>query len=125
MHVAYVLSGSVQKTLKALRSGRPLPPQYMHIKLWQLGDYVLTFLSGEIFSATGARLRELSQKRTVLPVSCLAPLLGYLPDRKAIGQGGYEVEDAWRFYGHPAPFASDSEERVVAEVHRLLTQMGD
>lgn len=124
-HMAQVLAESAQRTVDALQSGRPLPPQYMHIKLWRLGDATLAFLSAEIFSATGARLRGLSQKWTVLTVSCLAPLLGYLPDRKAIGQGGYEAEDAWRFYGHPAPFAPDSEERLVARVQSMLTQLGD
>ena len=28
-------------------------------------------------------------------------------------KGGYEVDDAWRFYRHPALFAPDSETRIV------------
>ncbi len=118
--VAQALVESGQKTLTAIQLGQPLPPQILKINLWRLGDYVFVFLAGEIFSVTGTRIRALSKKLTLLPVSYMAPLVGYLPDQKAIQQGGYEVDDAWRFYGHPAPFASDSEQRLVAEVENLL-----
>jgi hypothetical protein len=58
-----------------------------------------------------------------LPVSYLAPLVGYVPDREAIGLGGYEVNDAWQFYGHLAPFDSGSEELVVEAISSLIDQL--
>jgi hypothetical protein len=124
-HIAQALAETRRKTLAAIRSGQPLPPRALNIKLWRLGDYVLAFLAGEIFSATGLRVRALRNEMTILPVSCLAPLVGYLPDQKAIQQGGYEVDDAWRFYGHPAPFALDSEQRIVAELEKLINTFVD
>jgi hypothetical protein len=39
---------------------------------------------------------------------------GYFPaGREEYPDGGYEVEDAHRYYGAPAPFAAGSLERLV------------
>ncbi len=38
---------------------------------------------------------------------------GYLPDAEAYAHGGYEVTDAHRYYGMPAPFARGSAERLL------------
>jgi neutral ceramidase len=123
--VALPLIESSRRTLAALRSGLPLQAQSMQISIWRLGGTTLVFLAGEIFTTTGARIRALCENRILLPVSCLAPLLGYIPDLDALQQGGYEVNDAWRFYGHPAPFAPESEQCVVDKVGNLLVRLRD
>jgi hypothetical protein len=58
----------------------------------------------------------------ILPVTYLAPLVGYVPDRAAMEKGGYEVDDAWRFYGHPAPFDPTSEQRIIETLKALIDQ---
>jgi hypothetical protein len=83
----------------------------------------LVFLAGEIFSSTGQKIRALGNQCRILPVSYLAPLVGYIPDREALSLGGYEVNDAWRFYGQLAPFAVDSEERLVEIVAKLIGEL--
>jgi hypothetical protein len=45
--------------------------------------------------------------------------VGYVPDRASMEKGGYEADDAWRFYGHPAAFALDTEERIVETIRSL------
>ena len=92
----------------------------MHICIWRLGNIVLVFLAAEIFSSTGLKIRELSNQLSILPVSYLASLVGYLPDEESLAIGGYEVDDAWRFYGQPAPFARESEERMVEVIANLI-----
>jgi hypothetical protein len=59
----------------------------------------------------------------LLPVSYAAPIVGYVPDQDSMDKGGYEVDDAWRFYRHPAPFARDSEGRIVETVRSLVSQV--
>jgi hypothetical protein len=73
----------------------------------------LAIAAAELFAITGARIQALRPDVDILPVTCAAPPVGYVPDRRALGQGGYEVDDAWRFYRQPAPFVADSEERII------------
>jgi neutral ceramidase len=46
---------------------------------------------------------------------------GYLPDAEAYAHGGYEVTDAHRYYGMPAPFARGSAERLLEAAAGLLS----
>lgn len=121
--VALALAETAQKTLDAVRAGGDLPRQKLHMAAWRLGDFVLLFLACEALTATGLRLRALCPEMRILPVTYLAPLLGYIPDREAVRLGGYEVRDGWRFYGHPAPFAADSEERILQHADKLLAEL--
>jgi hypothetical protein len=50
--------------------------------------------------------------------------MGYIPDREALSLGGYEVNEAWRFYGHPAAFSPESEERMVEAARKMLVNLG-
>jgi hypothetical protein len=120
--VALALAEAGRKTMAALHSRVGLPPQTLGITVWRLGGLLLVFLAAEIFSTTGLQIRDLAPDLTVLPVSYLAPLLGYLPDPASLRLGGYEVSDAWRFYGHPAPFASDSEPRLLKRVAQMVKE---
>jgi hypothetical protein len=121
--VAKALSEHAKHVLDAARSGRPLPSLPMHVCAWRLGKVVLVFLAGEIFSSTGLKIRGLSTKLSILPVSYLASLVGYLPDKESLSHGGYEVDDAWRFYDQPAPFAENSESRLVNVVAGLIRDL--
>ena len=118
--VARTLFKHTERVLEVARS-KYLPPMLpMHICIWRLGNIVLVFLAAEIFSSTGLKIRELSNQLSILPVSYLASLVGYLPDEESLAIGGYEVDDAWRFYGQPAPFARESEARMVKVIANLI-----
>jgi neutral ceramidase len=120
---AQALLQHANQVWEAARSGRPFPSLPLHICVWRIGSTVLVFLAGEIFTSTGQKIRALSNQCWILPVSYLAPLVGYIPDREALSLGGYEVNDAWRFYGQPAPFAVNSEERLVEVVAKLIGEL--
>jgi hypothetical protein len=50
-----------------------------------------------------------------------SPLVGYLPTDEALIKGGYEVDYAYRFYGHPAQSDKGSSEPAVVEaLNRVL-----
>jgi hypothetical protein len=103
-----------------LDSGQTLPGLPLRLAVWRFGSIVLAFVAAEIFAITGRRIQALQPEINILPVACASPLLGYVPDRQALGQGGYEVDDAWRFYGQPAPFAPDSEQRIINSFKQML-----
>jgi hypothetical protein len=64
--------------------------------------------------------KEASPRR-LLPVAYTNGMIGYVPTRRQIEEGGYESAEAFRYYGHPAPFA-DTAEAAVLEHIRLLAQ---
>ena len=118
--VARVLAKHAECVLEAARTARQFPALPMRICVWRLGKVILVFLAGEIFSSTGLKIRGLNNNLSILPVTYLASLIGYLPDQESLAIGGYEVDDAWRFYGQPAPFAPESEARLVEVIANLI-----
>ena len=64
---------------------------------WQvlrLGDILLVGVGAEIFTCFGDRLRQLSDRVTILPVGITHGWMGYLPPQEAYAQGGYETANA-------------------------------
>jgi hypothetical protein len=47
---------------------------------------------------------------------------GYLPAKDEYKFGGYEVLDAHRYYGMPAPFAAGSAEQLVQAAVDLVSK---
>lgn len=119
-YAAMALAQAGRRTLAVLDSGQTLPGLPLRLAVWRFGSIVLAFVAAEIFAITGRRIQALQPEINILPVACASPLLGYVPDRQALGQGGYEVDDAWRFYGQPAPFAPDSEQRIINSFKQML-----
>ncbi len=120
---ALTLAEHARLVLRAVQSEQPPPPQPLRICVWRTGEFAFAFLAGEVFTSTGLKIRSLSCQLSILPVSYLSPLVGYLPDSEAIALGGYEVNDAWRFYGQPAPFAANSETRILEELNGMIREL--
>ena len=121
-YAAMALAHAGRRTLAAIAAGRPLEACPLRLSVWRFGETVLAFVAAELFALTGLRIQALRPDLNILPVTYLAPLVGYVPDRAALSQGGYEVDDAWRFYGQPAPFEPDTEQRIVNTLQALITQ---
>ncbi|SKC70926.1 neutral/alkaline non-lysosomal ceramidase N-terminal domain-containing protein [Krasilnikoviella flava] len=85
----------------------------------RLGEVALVALPGEPFLASGEQVRAASSAPViVLGYSDGCP--GYLPPREEYAHGGYEVDDAHRYYDMPAPFAPGAAEQLVAVACRLV-----
>ncbi|PWD51636.1 alkaline ceramidase [Serinibacter arcticus] len=85
------------------------------------GDVALVALPGEPFLVTaeavarGVRERTRGAVRDVLVVGYTDGCPGYVPPAEAYEEGGYEVVDAHRYYGMPAPFARGAAEILQRE----------
>jgi len=90
------------------------------IKVWRLEPLVFCFIAAEVFVETAIQLQDTFPDRVITVVGYASPLVGYLPTDEALLEGGYEVEYAYRFYGHPAPYAKGSEPAVVEALRRAL-----
>ena len=74
----------------------------------------LITMPGEVFAQSALEVRRSVQSQAPLFVLAYADdNPGYLPDQSAYGVGGYEVDEAHRFYGLGATFAPGSAERLV------------
>jgi len=98
-------------------------PETTELKISLLGidNVILCFLAGEIFSETQIKLQQMFEDKKVIVVGYCSPLRGYIPTDEALETGGYESEIAYRFYGHPAPFAKGTEEALINSVYENIS----
>jgi hypothetical protein len=116
---AGALASAERRVLAAIDTGRPLSPCPLSVAVWRMGQITLAFTAAELFVLTGLQIRAMGGGRAMLPVTYASPIVGYVPDRASMETGGYEADDAWRFYRQPAAFALDSEERIVQAIRSL------
>ena len=77
------------------------------------GGAMIISLPGEIFAETALRMRQkISSVGPLFLLSYADDNPGYIPPQSEYNKGGYEVEEAHRFYGLGATFAPGSAERL-------------
>ena len=64
------------------------------------GEAAVAWLPGEAFCEIGLGLRRLRPGKRLLVAGYTNGNIGYIPTEKAFQEGGYEVTDAWRYYGY-------------------------
>jgi Neutral/alkaline non-lysosomal ceramidase, N-terminal len=95
------------------------------VQTWTFAkDLAMVFLGGEVVAEYGLRLkRELDGSR--LWVHAYSnDVQFYVPSKRMIPEGGYEVVGSMVYYGHPAPLAEATEDEIVRAVHELLPAFG-
>jgi hypothetical protein len=70
-------------------------------------------LPGEIFAATAERIRAAIANPAAIVIAYADDVPGYIPPAQEFAAGGYEVEEAHRYYGAPASFAPGSAEALA------------
>jgi hypothetical protein len=86
------------------------------IQMLRLGDLVIVGVPGEFFVELGLQIKEKLQKagvQQVMIVGFANGNVGYIPARRAYPKGGYEIADAYRYYGYPAAIAPEGGEEIV------------
>lgn len=67
----------------------------------------------EVFAESGLRIKTGSAADSTVIAAYSNGSLGYVPTEDAVDIGGYEVEEAYKLYGLPAPYARDAADRIV------------
>ena len=86
------------------------------------GDVTLVAMPGEIYAQTALGLRETLGDRAFI-LSYAEDNPGYINPTSAFAAGGYEVEEAHRYYGMPAAFAPGAAETLEAAARRALARL--
>ncbi len=105
---------------EALRSERLPTTIAAEVQVLTLGDTALVLLPGELFVEFGLAIKERAAGRDVVTIAYANGTPGYIPHRSAYPEGGYEVAEAFRYYGYPAPFAPEAGELLVEAALALL-----
>ena len=88
------------------------------------GTVPIVALPGEIFGRTGLDLRETCGAGPAFVLAYADAVPGYIPPEAEYAHGGYEVDEAHRFFGLPGGFAPQSAERLAEAAMRLLAGAG-
>lgn len=101
----------------------PLSPLRARVSVLRWGSICLVAMPGEIFSETALNIRALMGGGGF--VVCYADdNPGYIPPESEYVHGGYEVDEAHRYYGMPATFARGSAERLSSAAGVALQMAG-
>lgn len=97
------------------------------IQAAQFGDdLTLVAICGEVVVDYSLRLkRELAKDRNdiVWIAGYSNYVFGYLPSQRVLKEGGYEGARAMQYTTFPGPFDDSVEQRVVSQVHELVTRV--
>lgn len=92
----------------------------VEVGAWAIGDLTIGWFPGEVFVEHGLELKAAGPAGPVVTVSNAHAAPGYLPHAGAYAAGGYEVEEAFRFYGLPGPYGPEAGIRLGAAMRELV-----
>ena len=99
------------------------PGLTVDIQALRIGDLALVAIPSEFFSADGRALRAQTPSPELMVAGWSNGLVGYTPTRRATATGGYEVDDAHRWYGHPATWNPASGDNLRAAALKSIGQL--
>ena len=97
------------------------------IQVFRIGQLVIVGVPGEYFVELGLQMKqEIKQNndvRVVMVVGFANGNVGYIPARRAYAQGGYEVAEAYRYYGYAAAIAPEGGEQILSSAATLSARL--
>ncbi len=104
-------------------AGETIKDAPAEVQVIAIGDYALVLLPGESFVEFGLDIKARSPKLRAITLAYSNGRPGYIPHRSAYPAGGYEVDEAFRYYGYPSCFAPEAGELLVETAVELLTEL--
>lgn len=74
---------------------------------------------GEVFCEYSLLFKTMFPRLDIIPLGYCNGMVGYIPTAKAVKEGGYEVERAYKLFGMMSPFSEEVEEKVIEGVRNL------
>lgn len=114
--------------LKKLEADGQLAASYDYpVQVVKLGpDFTLIALAGEVVVDYALRLKkEMPKQATVWVAGYSNDVMGYIPSRRVLEEGGYEAGGAMLYTAHPGPWKPEVEELIIGKVHELHRQLAE
>ena len=95
------------------------------VQAMRIGN-TLTFVSmaGEVVVDYSLKLKKMYPKENMFVAGYCNHVMGYIPTKKVLEEGGYEAVENLVYYGRPGPFAKDVEARIFASLKKVLANVG-
>ena len=103
-------------------AGRPLEPIEARVSVLNWGGVPIVALPGEIFAETALQIRQKMSRDPGFVIGFAEDNPGYIPPESEYAFGGYEVDEAHRYYGLPATFTAGSAEALAEAAITLLSR---
>lgn len=119
----YALRTRAEKFLKQLDNNGKIDDRYRHypVQVWRLGELTWIALGGEVVVDYSLRLqRELVRDRPLWITGYANDVMAYIPSLRVLKEGGYEGDTSMIYYGMPAKWGPEIEEKIVAKVRELV-----
>jgi len=84
------------------------------------GKFTLVALGGEVVVDYALRIKREYPGRDVVVAGYSNDVMAYIPSLRVTREGGYEVLDSMYYYGLPAPWAENTEERIMGTVGSVM-----
>jgi hypothetical protein len=112
--------GWAEDGLSAVLRGNVPAQVSTEIQAIRLGDAVLVGIPGEIFNGLGKEIKRDMPGCQGAVLGYTNNDIGYIPTRAAYARGGYEIQEAYKYYGYPAALAPEAGELLRAASARLV-----
>lgn len=122
--VALALLENNQKYLSALTKYSPRSAQ-VRVQFLSLGGAIFVFVGAELFANAALELRSRFPGRKILLCGYLDPLIGYISPGEEYEKGGYEIDEAFLFFGANIPFGKETESHLLSYLTEQLETFFD
>jgi hypothetical protein len=100
------------------REGEPAKTYPYPVQAWRLGpDLTWIFLGGEVVVDYSLRIKSERDGKKTWIASYANDVMGYIPSRRVLAEGGYEGADSRIPYGLPAVWDPKIEQQIIDAVH--------
>jgi hypothetical protein len=111
--------------LAAYKKGRPVRQTPLPVQAIRFGgDFTLIALGGEVVVDYALRSKREFPGENLMVIGYANDVMCYIPSRRVLLEGGYEVDMSMVYYGQPGPFAESVEEKVFRGIHAVIKAVG-
>ncbi|MGH9631876.1 MAG: neutral/alkaline non-lysosomal ceramidase N-terminal domain-containing protein [Bryobacteraceae bacterium] len=112
--------------LKAYDERRPVQSVQYPVQAVRLGrDLTILGLGGEVVVEYALRAKKEYPKQKLIVAGYSNDVMCYIPSRRMIAEGGYEVVDSMIYYGKPGPFTEEVEDTVFTAIRSVMKRVGN
>jgi hypothetical protein len=114
-----------KEMLKAYDERHPVRVVPYPVQAFRLGDdLAIIALGGETVVEYGLKTKAAYPRMKMIVAGYSNDVACYIPTKKMLEEGGYEPVTSMVYYGMPAPFAPEVEERVHSAIRAVLSRVG-
>lgn len=110
-----------EQTLAQVARGQVASTVTTEVQVIRVGDLRLVSAPGELFVELGLAVKRSVDGQPLFLCGFGNDNIGYIPTRRAYPHGGYEIVDAYKYYGYPAALAPAAGEHYVETALQLLS----